>query len=234
MFQKQLNPLVRQSNTKKTSFNKYPISGSKLHENRNNIKTKTKPTKLEKRSALPLLVSTNFKVFAPLHNPAETITISKIDKMTPIQSKHKYPKKPTLIGCWDTCLHPWHCSLKTIFLVVLACLETHRLLYIQFLNNKITTKTQLQFQYSLRIHATNDYKSYLLVKHGLCLTSITRLFAVITTLSLSSKTILTLLILCDLMQGVLPAIFTLAVRLLCLWNVHLQHKQKFISNLKSK
>lgn len=31
-----------------------------------------------------------------------------------------YFKILTLMGCWDTCLHPWHWSLKTIFFVVLA------------------------------------------------------------------------------------------------------------------
>ena len=62
----------------------------------------------------------------------------------------------------------------------------------------------------------------LLVKDGLGLTSVTWLFAVVPTLSLSSKAILALLVLSDLVQGVLPALLALAVRLLSLRNVHLQ------------
>ena len=60
------------------------------------------------------------------------------------------------------------------------------------------------------------------MEDGLGLTTITRLFAVITTLSLSSKTILTLLVLGDLVQSVLLALLALAVGLLRLGNVHLQ------------
>ena len=60
----------------------------------------------------------------------------------------------------------------------------------------------------------------LLVEDGLSLTTITGLFAIITTLSLSSNAILTLLVLGNLVQCVLPAFLALAVGLLCLWNVH--------------
>ena len=45
----------------------------------------------------------------------------------------------------------------------------------------------------------------LLMENGLCLSTITGLFPIITTLSLGSQTILALLILCNLVQGVFPA-----------------------------
>ena len=61
------------------------------------------------------------------------------------------------------------------------------------------------------------------MKDRLGLTTITGLLAVITALSLSSKTILPFLVLSNLMQGVLPAFLTLTVSLLCLRNVHLQN-----------
>ena len=60
----------------------------------------------------------------------------------------------------------------------------------------------------------------LLVEDWLCLSTITRLLAIVTTLSLSSKTILALLVLCNLVQGVLLALLALAVGLLGLGNVH--------------
>lgn len=62
----------------------------------------------------------------------------------------------------------------------------------------------------------------LLVKDGLGLTTVTRLFAVVTALTLSSKAVLAFLVLSNLMQGVLPAFLTLAVSLFRLRNVHLQ------------
>jgi hypothetical protein len=64
-------------------------------------------------------------------------------------------------------------------------------------------------------------KTNLLVKHWFCLTSITRLLAIITTFPLSSKAILPLFVLSDLVQGVLFALLVLAVGLLSLRNVHL-------------
>lgn len=66
---------------------------------------------------------------------------------------------------------------------------------------------------------------YLLVEDGFGLSTITRLFTVITTFTLSSDTVLTLLVLGDLVQGVLLALLALAVGLLCLWNVHLREMQ---------
>ena len=60
----------------------------------------------------------------------------------------------------------------------------------------------------------------LLVEDWFCLPTITRLLAIVTTLSLSSKTILALLVLCNLVQGVLLALLALAVGLLGLGNVH--------------
>jgi hypothetical protein len=59
------------------------------------------------------------------------------------------------------------------------------------------------------------------VEDGFGLSSISRLLAVIPPLSLSSKAILTFLVLCNLMQGMLLAFLILAVGLLCLRNVHL-------------
>lgn len=69
----------------------------------------------------------------------------------------------------------------------------------------------------------------LLVKHWLCLTSITRLLAIITTFTLSSKAILPLFVLSDLVQGVLFALLVLAVGLLCLRNVHLYAHVAFLN-----
>ena len=59
------------------------------------------------------------------------------------------------------------------------------------------------------------------MEDGLGLTTITRLLAIVTALSLSSKAIFALLVLRYLVQGVLLAFLALAVCLLCLWNVHL-------------
>jgi len=64
------------------------------------------------------------------------------------------------------------------------------------------------------------------VEDGLGLTSITRLFTIITTLSLGSKAIFTFLILRHLVQGMLLALLVLAVSVLSFRNVHLQ-KTKF-------
>jgi len=64
-------------------------------------------------------------------------------------------------------------------------------------------------------------RSNLLVENRLSLSTITGLFAIITALSLSSNAILTLLVLGNLVQSVLPALLTLAVSLLRFWNVHL-------------
>ena len=61
----------------------------------------------------------------------------------------------------------------------------------------------------------------LLMEDGLGLTTITRLLAIVTALSLSSKAIFAFLVLRYLVQGVLLAFLALAVCLLCLWNVHL-------------
>lgn len=59
-----------------------------------------------------------------------------------------------------------------------------------------------------------------LVEHGLCLTSITRLLAVISPLSLREQRGLSRLVLCDLVDGVLVAILALAVGSAGLGNVH--------------
>lgn len=63
--------------------------------------------------------------------------------------------------------------------------------------------------------------SYLLVENRLSLSTITGLFAIVTAFSLGSNAILTLLVLRNLVQSVLPALLTLAVCLLSFWNVHL-------------
>lgn len=42
--------------------------------------------------------------------------------------------------------------------------------------------------------------------------------------TLSVQTSLSGLVLCDLVQCVLPAVLVFAVSSLCLWNVHLQHR----------
>ena len=60
------------------------------------------------------------------------------------------------------------------------------------------------------------------MENRLCLASISRLLAVITTLPLSRKDILAFLVLGNLVEGVLLALLVLAVGLLGLWNVHLQ------------
>ena len=60
------------------------------------------------------------------------------------------------------------------------------------------------------------------MENRLCLASISRLLAVITTLPLSRKAILAFLVLCNLVEGVLLALLVLAVGLLGLRNVHLQ------------
>ena len=60
----------------------------------------------------------------------------------------------------------------------------------------------------------------LLVEHWFGLTTVTGLFPVVTTLPLCSQTILALLILCDLVQSVFPALLALAVGLLGLRYVH--------------
>jgi len=60
----------------------------------------------------------------------------------------------------------------------------------------------------------------LLVKDRLCLTSITRLFPIITSLSLCRKTILSFLVLCYFMHSVLSASFILAESFLCLRYIH--------------
>ena len=62
---------------------------------------------------------------------------------------------------------------------------------------------------------------YLLVENRLGLTTISRLLPVITTLSLGRQTVLTLLVLSDLMKCVLLALLVFAVGLLGLRNVHL-------------
>lgn len=62
----------------------------------------------------------------------------------------------------------------------------------------------------------------LFVEDRLGLTTVTRLLPIITPLSLGSKTILSLLVLRHLVQGVLSALFTLAICLLCLRDVHLK------------
>lgn len=60
------------------------------------------------------------------------------------------------------------------------------------------------------------------MENRLCLASISRLLAVITTLPLSRKAILAFLVLGNLVEGVLLALLVLAVGLLGLRNVHLQ------------
>ena len=60
------------------------------------------------------------------------------------------------------------------------------------------------------------------MENMICLASISRLLAVITTLPLSRKAVLAFLVLGNLVEGVLLALLVLAVGLLGLWNVHLQ------------
>ncbi|WVZ24961.1 hypothetical protein V8G54_003505 [Vigna mungo] len=62
---------------------------------------------------------------------------------------------------------------------------------------------------------------YLFVENGLGLSTVTGLFTVITSFSLSGDAVLTLLVLGDLVEGVLPALLALAVGFLRLRNVHL-------------
>ena len=64
--------------------------------------------------------------------------------------------------------------------------------------------------------------SYLLVENWFGLSTITRLFPIIAALPLYCQTILPLLILSNLVQGVLSALLGLAVGLLGFWNVNLQ------------
>lgn len=60
----------------------------------------------------------------------------------------------------------------------------------------------------------------LLVENWLSLTTETRLFTVVTSLTLSEQGGLTSLVLGDLVLGVLTAVLTLAERLSSLWNVN--------------
>ena len=60
------------------------------------------------------------------------------------------------------------------------------------------------------------------MENRLCLATISRLLAVITTPPLGRKTVLTLFVLGNLVEGVLLALLVLAVGLLGLRNVHLQ------------
>jgi len=69
----------------------------------------------------------------------------------------------------------------------------------------------------------------LLVENRLCLTTEATLFAVVTPLPLRVKTILALLVLCDLVQSVLSALLCLAVGLPRLWNVNLSTSGRHIS-----
>jgi len=62
---------------------------------------------------------------------------------------------------------------------------------------------------------------YLFVENGLGLSTVTGLFTVITAFSLSGDAVLTLLVLGDLVESVLPALLALAVGFLGLRNVHL-------------
>lgn len=59
------------------------------------------------------------------------------------------------------------------------------------------------------------------MENRLSLSTITGLFAIVTAFPLSSDAILTLLVLGNLVQSVLPALLTLAVSLLRFWNVYL-------------
>lgn len=59
------------------------------------------------------------------------------------------------------------------------------------------------------------------MENGLGLSTVTGLFTVITAFSLSGDAVLTLLVLGDLVEGVLPALLALAVGFLRLRNVHL-------------
>ena len=68
------------------------------------------------------------------------------------------------------------------------------------------------------------------MENGLGLSTVTGLFTVITAFSLSGDAVLTLLVLGDLVESVLPALLALAVGLLRLRNVHLQKRfQKIIT-----
>ena len=66
----------------------------------------------------------------------------------------------------------------------------------------------------------------LLTENGFCLTTITRLLAIITTLSLSKKGSLSGLVLGDLVRGVLSALLASAEGLASLGNVNLHGKIK--------
>lgn len=76
------------------------------------------------------------------------------------------------------------------------------------------------------IYKRGEVGSYLLVEDGLSLTTITGLFAIVTTLTLSSYAIFTLLVLGNLVKCMLLAFLALAVGFLRLWNVHLQIQQQ--------
>jgi hypothetical protein len=65
----------------------------------------------------------------------------------------------------------------------------------------------------------------LFVKDGFCLTTVTRLFAIVTTLSLGEQRGFTGLVLSDLVLGVLLALAALAVGSTGLGNVDLKKKQ---------
>jgi hypothetical protein len=72
--------------------------------------------------------------------------------------------------------------------------------------------------------------AYLLVENGLSLSTISRLLPVITSLSLSKQTILALLVLRNLVQGVFATVLPLAEGLLGLRNIHLQPNVQFQHN----
>lgn len=65
----------------------------------------------------------------------------------------------------------------------------------------------------------------LLVENGFCLTTITGLFSIITTLSLSEQRSLSSLVLSDLVLGVLSAILAFAVSASGLWDVDLRGRR---------
>ena len=95
-----------------------------------------------------------------------------------------------------------HCIFKTIFFVVLAYYRKRR----KFSNLE---RGRAGIRKTRRASGT-----YLLVEHWLGLTTETRLFAIVTSLTLSPETLLTLLVLGDLLRSVLLATLAIGVSLL--------------------
>lgn len=95
------------------------------------------------------------------------------------------------------------------------------------LTTQLEVLASLQSQLSLgltvnTLQSQNDLLGSLslLVENWLSLTTETRLFTVVTSLTLSEQGGLTSLVLGDLVLGVLTAVLTLAERLSSLWNVN--------------